>query len=88
MQKRSGLFPIIIVMHKMEDKRLSKRLAKRLSGACATGLSPEELISLVSGAESAIGNRYHLLYAAKREGVAAVPFGNDPKIVSLRTRGK
>lgn len=88
MQNRSGLFPIIVVMHKKEDKRISKRLAKRLSGVCATGLTPEELIALVSGAESVIGNRYHLLYAAKREGVAAVPFGDDPKILSLRVRSK
>jgi polysaccharide pyruvyl transferase WcaK-like protein len=51
-------------------------------------LTPAQLISLVGSAESVIGNRYHLLYAAKREGVAAVPFGDDPKILSLRTRGK
>ena len=88
MQRRSGLFPIIIVMHKKEDKHLSKRLSRRLSGACATGLLPEELISLVSGAESVVGNRYHLLYAAKRCGVAAQPLGDDPKILSLRAWGK
>lgn len=88
MQRRSGLFPIFAVMHEKEDRRISKRLARQLSGVCAVGLTPAQLISLVGSAESVIGNRYHLLYAAKREGVAAVPYGDDPKILSLRTRGK
>ena len=86
MQKKSGLFPIFAVMHEKEDCRVSKRLARRLSGICAAGLTPAQLISLVASAESVIGNRYHLLCAAKRGGVAAVPYGDDPKILSLRAR--
>lgn len=84
MQKKSDLFPIFVVMHSKQDKKISKKLAKRFGGVCAKDLLPPELVSLVSKAESVIGNRYHLLYAAKRQGVPTIPFGNDPKLVSLR----
>jgi polysaccharide pyruvyl transferase CsaB len=84
MQKRGGLFPVFVIMHPRQDKKISKRMAKRFGGVCAKNLSPSELISLASRAESVIGNRYHLLFAAKRCGVATVPFGDDPKLLSLR----
>jgi len=81
---KSGLFPVFIVMHQKKDKHLALRLAKRYKGIRIIPSSPSELISLASHAEFAIGNRYHLLYAAKHSGVPIVPFGDDPKIISLR----
>ncbi len=82
--KKAGLLPVFATMHAREDKKISKRMAKRTGGTVIEGLSPSELLSLVARAEFALGNRYHLLYLAKRTGVPIIPFGNDPKILSLR----
>ena len=84
MQKKSELFPVFVLMHPKQDERISRRMAKRFGGVCVKNISPSELISLAASAECVVGNRYHLLYAAKRQGVPTVPFGDDPKIVALR----
>ena len=81
---KSGLLPVFVIMHPDKDRKLGKRMAKRFKGICAPSLTPSEFVTLATLAEFAIGNRYHLLYAAKRAGVPIIPFGNDPKIVSLR----
>ncbi len=78
-----GITPLFIIMHKSEDRRISRRLAKRLGGLCAPSLTPEELRALIPHAYSAVGSRYHLLYLAKLSGIPITPFGDDPKIYSL-----
>ena len=46
--------------------------------------APSDLLGLVKRAEFAIGNRYHLLYLARREDVPILGFGDDPKILALK----
>ena len=83
LQTKAGLYPIFIIMHAKEDKKISKRMAKRCGGVCLDNISPRELISLCNRAEFAIGNRFHLLYLASSRGVPILPFGDDPKLISL-----
>ncbi len=80
---RNGLLPVFVLMHPEKDKKISKRAAKKCGGVFLPSLSPRELAGLVSRAEYAVGNRYHLLYLAKRAGVKVVPIGEDPKLISL-----
>ena len=83
LQLKSPLFPIFVIMHRHEDKKISKKMAKRYGGVCLSGLSPSELCALSARADFAIGNRYHLLYLAARAGVPTMPFGDDPKLISI-----
>ena len=82
-QTKGSLFPIFVTMHAHEDKAISKRMAKRFGGVCLNRLSPSELCALSKRADFAIGNRYHLLYLASKAGVPIIPFGDDPKIISI-----
>ena len=82
-RKTPELLPVFIIMHAKEDKKISQKMSKRLGGIVVSELSPSELSALVKHAESALGNRYHLLYLAHRAEVPTLPFGDDPKIVSL-----
>ena len=84
LQKKAGILPIFIPMHAKEDKKLSEKMAERSGGKVLTGITPSDLLGLVKRAEFAIGNRYHLLYLARREGVPILGFGEDPKILSLK----
>ena len=81
--KRGGLFPLFIVMHKKEDLRLCRRLAKKYGGALLYDISPRELAAIVPLSQFAIGERYHLLYLCSRAGVPTAAFGSDPKLLSL-----
>ena len=86
-QKSAGLFPVFTVMHSKQDVNICRRMAKRTGGAVIKGLSPCELLALVARSKLALGNRYHLLYLARRENVPIIPFGDDPKILSLKEKG-
>ncbi len=82
--KRGGLLPVFIAMHSVEDPKINKKASRRHSGIYIEGLEPAELLTLIKRADFAIGNRYHLLFLAKNEGVPIQVFGDDPKLVSLR----
>ena len=86
-QKNAGLLPVFTVMHAKQDKRISRKMAKRLGGIIICGLSPAELLALAGRAKIALGNRYHLLYLARRQNVPIIPIGDDPKMLSLREKG-
>lgn len=79
-----GLSPVFVVMHGGEDKKISKNLSKKYSAPCLEKLSPELLLALAGRAKLALGNRYHLLYLAKRSNTPIIPFGDDPKIEGLK----
>ena len=83
LQSRGALLPTFVIMHAHEDKKISKAMAKRHNGVCLKNLSPSELCALCQRADFAIGNRYHLLYIASRAGVPILPFGDDPKLLSV-----
>ena len=82
--KRANLTHVFVVMHAKEDKRINRRSAKKHGGVCLEGLNPSELVALCAHAEFALGNRYHLLYLAKRADVPIIVYGDDPKLISLR----
>lgn len=86
-QKSTEALPVFVVMHPKEDTKISKKMAKRTDGIVLKGISPSELLALAERAELAIGNRYHLLYLAHRAETPILPFGDDPKIVSLKEKG-
>lgn len=75
--------PVFVPMHKKADLAISKRLAKKCGGIVCDALSASELRALLPHACFALGNRFHLLYLAKLEGIPIYPFGNDPKILEL-----
>ena len=79
-----GLSPVFIVMHDGEDKKLSRKLAKKHNAPCLENLTAPELLALAEKSKLALGNRYHLLYLANRQNVPIIPFGDDPKITSLK----
>lgn len=79
-----GRSPVFVVMHGGEDKKISRKLAKKYSAPCLENLFAASLLSLASRADLALGNRYHLLYLAKRQNIPIIPFGDDPKILSLK----
>ncbi len=79
-----GLSPVFVVMHSGEDKKISRKLAKRYGAPCLEKLSPEVLLALAGRAKLALGNRYHLLYFAKRQNIPIIPFGDDPKMLGLK----
>ena len=45
-QKSAGILPIFIPMHAREDKRISKRMAKRTGGRVLRGITPPELLPI------------------------------------------
>ena len=79
-----GLTPVFVVMHAGEDKKISKKLSKKYSAPCLENLSAEMLLALAARSTLALGNRFHLLYLAKRQNIPIIPFGDDPKIISLK----
>ncbi len=79
-----GLYPVFVVMHDGEDKKISKKLAKKYGAPCLENLSPENLLALAGRSKLALGNRYHLLYLAKRKNTPIIPFGDDPKMLGFK----
>lgn len=79
---------VFIPMLPREDERLCRRLASMLGGTVIVGLSPSDLVGLMSEARIVCGMRLHSLVFAASAGTPFVGFGDDPKIESFcRERG-
>lgn len=84
LREESHLYPLFVVMHGTEDKRISERSAKKCGGKSVAGLTPSELLGLTRRAECALGNRYHMSLFAHMAGIPCRTFGGgrDPKLLS------
>lgn len=74
--------PLFAVLHKKEDIRISRRLAKKHGGVVFIP-NAEELLGLAKHAKCAVGTRFHLLYLSKLAGIPVYPLGDDPKMKGL-----
>ncbi len=71
---------LFVPMHPEEDGRLCRRLAAMFGAKPAVGLSPSDLVGLMSRARIVCGMRLHSLIFAASAGTPFVGFGSDPKI--------
>ena len=74
---------VFIPMLPKEDERLCRRLSSMLGGTVIAGLSPSDLVGLMSEARIVCGMRLHSLVFAASAGTPFVGFGDDPKIESF-----
>ena len=75
--------PVFVVMHKKEDMKISKRLAKKYGGKLFVPADATEICGLARLAKYAVGTRFHLLYLSKLSGIPVFPLGDDPKMKGL-----
>lgn len=75
--------PVFVAMDIREDSKTAKRCAELCGGIFVESLGRGELLSLLSDAKIAIGERLHFLIFALLAGKSFVGVGHSPKIVSF-----
>ncbi len=78
--KRKQIFPLFVIMHRKEDKRLCRTLAERFGGAVLEDICFADLVGIAKRSCGVYSMRLHALIAADMAGVPAHAFGDDIKL--------
>lgn len=79
--KAYGWIPVFLPLQESNDIRICRAISERIPGSVLLkGLSPGELVSVLSCMELLIGMRLHSLIFGVKEGIPVVGLSYDPKI--------
>ncbi len=84
--KKHGLFPLIVPMQDIYDKKISQEIAEKIKCDCGLlecGLSPKTLIGVVAKSKLVVGMRLHTLIYAVKSNVPAIALDYDPKVAAV-----
>ncbi len=80
---RCGILPVLVVMCKKEDFRLSLAVSKRIGGKILCDLGAADTVGVMSHACAVLGMRYHALVFAKAADTPFFAYGTQPKVVRM-----
>ncbi len=84
--KRKGLFPLFVVMHRREDGKPCRALAKKFGGAVLESICFSDLVGLAKQSRGVYSMRLHALIAADMAHTPAHAFGDDVKLRGYKNK--